>query len=114
MNQQEILYLPMEDDREERRELEFLRACAMRRVEAQRAEAKVEAVEAENRAMKDRARKAAKAKRNREARKHQRNIGYLIGASVGVLMVLAWIFTEDTGATALPLLLGGILMGRLK
>lgn len=110
MNQQAILYLLPEDDREERRELEFLRECTMNRVRVQRAEA----VEAENRAMKDRARKAAKAKRSREARKHQRNLGYWVGASVGVLMVLAWVLTKDTGATALPLLLGGLLMRGLK
>ena len=110
MNQQAILYLLPEDDREERRELEFLRECTMNRVRVQRAKA----VEDENRAMKDRARKDAKAKRSRESRKRQRNIGYLVGASVGVLMVLAWGFTKDTGITALPLVLGGILMGRMK
>ena len=110
MNQQIVLYHPVEDDREERRELEFLRACTMRRVEAQRAEA----VEAENRAMKEQVMRATKAEGIRQAKVNQRKLGYWIGAVVGILMVLAWAFTKDTGITALPLVLGGILMGRLK
>ena len=110
MNQQAILYLPLEDDREELCELRLIRERTAERVKVQRAKA----VEAECLSMKERARREAKAERCRKAKVRQRNVGYWVGASVGVLMVLAWAFTKDTGITALPLVLGGILMGRLK
>ena len=113
MNQM-VVYCPTVDDRAEREELQMLRNRVRANVERQRVEtATVEAV-TQLQTMKQAEQRAKRAARAEEARRHQRNLGYWIGAIAGMLMVLGWMFTKDFGITALPALLGAILMGRLK
>ena len=107
-----ILYCPVVDDRTEREELRMLRDRACANVRRQRVEAAAVEAATELQAMKAEERRAKRAERARKARVRQRNLGYWIGAGVGMLSLAAWALTEDLGITAVPVALGAWFLRR--
>ena len=101
-----VVYCPAVDDRAEQEELKMLRDKVRANVRRQRVEAAAVEAVTELEAMKEAEQRAKRAARKEKAHRHQRSLGYWIGASAGVLAVLAWAFTKDMGITAVPIALG--------
>ena len=103
---QMVLYCPAVNDRAEQEELQMLRDRVRANVERQRIEAAAVEAVSQLQAMKEAEQRAKRAARKEKARRHQRSLGYWIGASAGVLAVLALVITKDLGITAVPIALG--------
>lgn len=107
-----VVYCPAVDDRAEQEELKTLRDKVRANVRRQRVEAAAVEAVTELEAMKAAERRAKRAEHARKVKVRQRNLGYWIGAGVGMLALVAWAFTKDLGITAVPIALGAWILRR--